>query len=94
LGAIAGCGLWILRRRDGEDGGGSVTIVLDFAGCAAHIRAMDNDQIRQRFTVLTWAVGATLGMLAALLGSMISISFQLGHVTGELSVLIGHVQLK
>jgi hypothetical protein len=53
----------------------------------------DIRDLRQRSTLLTWAMGASLGLLAALLGSMVSISFQLGHVTGQLGVLIGHVQM-
>lgn len=53
----------------------------------------DIRELRQRGTLLTWAVGALLGLVAALLGSMISISFQLGHVTGQLAVLIDHVTL-
>jgi hypothetical protein len=43
---------------------------------------------------LTWAVGITAGLMIATLGMVVSLSYQLGRISGELAVLIGHVQLK
>jgi hypothetical protein len=53
-----------------------------------------DDQIRHRFTVLTWAVGIAAALTVATLGMVVTMSYQLGHIAGELSVLISHVQLK
>jgi hypothetical protein len=55
---------------------------------------MDSDQIRHRFTVLTWAVGVAVALTIATLGMVVTMSYQLGQIAGELSVLIGHVQMK
>ena len=60
---------------------------------SAHDLEID-DQIRQRFAVLTWAVGITAALVVATLGMVVTLSYQLGHISGELSVLVGHVQLK
>jgi hypothetical protein len=53
-----------------------------------------DDQIKQRFTILTWAVGITAALVIALLGTVVNMSYQLGQIAGELSVLINHVQMK
>jgi hypothetical protein len=53
-----------------------------------------DDQIKQRFTILTWAVGIAAALTVATLGMVVTMSYQLGHIAGELTVLIGHVQLK
>lgn len=55
---------------------------------------MSDEQIQRRFTVLTWAVGITAALTIATLGMVVTMSYQLGQIAGELSVLIGHVQLK
>jgi hypothetical protein len=44
--------------------------------------------------LLTWAVGILAVLVAAMLGNLISMSFQLGHIGGELAVPIGRVALK
>jgi hypothetical protein len=54
---------------------------------------MDNE-IRQRFTILTWAVGILAALQIAMLGVVINLSYQVGQVTGELAVVINHIQLK
>jgi hypothetical protein len=46
-----------------------------------------------RFTVLTWAVGASMALTIATLGMVVTLSYQMGQIAGELSVLIGHVQM-
>lgn len=58
-------------------------------------------EIKNRFTVLTWAIGgvgalvvATLGMVFAMWQSIATISYQLGQISGELNVVINHVTLK
>jgi hypothetical protein len=48
-----------------------------------------DDQIRHRFTVLTWAAGITAGLVIATLGMVVSLSYQLGQ-----GVLISHLQMK
>jgi hypothetical protein len=60
-----------------------------------------DEQIKHRFDVLTWAIAfvaaltiAELGMVTALAVNAITLSHQLGQITGELSVLVGHVQLR
>jgi hypothetical protein len=53
-----------------------------------------DDQINRRFTVLTWAVGITAGLMVATFGMVVTMSYQLGHITGAIDVLINHVQLK
>jgi len=55
---------------------------------------MDDEQIRHRFAVLTWAVGITAALVIALLGNMITMSYQLGMINGRLDILISHVSLK
>jgi hypothetical protein len=57
------------------------------------IRA-DIHELRQRGTVLTWAVGIAVALTIATLGMVVTMSYQLGQIAGELSVLIGHVQMK
>lgn len=52
------------------------------------------DQIKHRFTVLTWAVGVTAALTIATLGMVVTMSYQLGQIAGELAVLVDHVQLK
>jgi len=51
-------------------------------------------QMDQRFTVLTWAVGVTAALTIATLGTVVTLSYQLGRIAGELGVLINHVALK
>lgn len=53
-----------------------------------------SDTERQRLTVLLWATGITAALTIAILGMIVSMSFQLGTIAGELTVLIGHVSLK
>jgi hypothetical protein len=60
-----------------------------------------DEQIRLRFDVVTWAIAfvaaltiAELGMITALAVSAITLSHQLGEITGQLGVLVSHVQLK
>lgn len=60
-----------------------------------------DDQIRQRFVVLTWAVGissgltiATLGLVLAMAYQMSTLAYQVGAVNGRLDVLIQHVEMK
>jgi hypothetical protein len=53
-----------------------------------------DDEIKHRVTVLTWAVGVTAGLTIATLGMIVTLSYQLGQIAGELAVLVGHVQLK
>jgi hypothetical protein len=55
---------------------------------------MDNEQIRHRFTVLTWAVGVSAALTIATLGMVVTMSYQLGQIAGELTVMVGHVQMK
>jgi len=52
-----------------------------------------DEQIRHRFAVLTWAVGISAALTIATLGMVVTLSYQLGQIAGELSVLIGHVQM-
>jgi hypothetical protein len=54
---------------------------------------MDDEQIRHRFTVLTWAVGVSAALTIATLGMVVTMSYQIGQIAGELAVLIGHVQM-
>ena len=54
----------------------------------------DIEQVSHRVTVLTWAVGVTAGLVIATLGMVVSLSYQLGQVAGELAVLINHVQMR
>jgi hypothetical protein len=44
-------------------------------------------------TVLTWLVGASVALTIATLGMGVTLSFQMGTIAGQLSVLIGHVQM-
>jgi hypothetical protein len=53
-----------------------------------------DEQTAHRFTILTWAVGITAGLTIATLSMVVTMSYQLGRIAGELGVLIGHVQLK
>lgn len=59
-----------------------------------------DEQLRRRFDVLTWAIAfvaaltiAELGMITALAVNAITLSHQLGEITGQLGVVISHVQL-
>jgi len=54
----------------------------------------DIEQVSHRVTVLTWAVGVTAGLVIATLGMVVSLSYQLGQVAGELAVLVNHVQMR
>jgi hypothetical protein len=51
-------------------------------------------EIRHRFAVLTWAVGISAALTVATLGTVVNLSYQMGTVAGELSVLAQHVQMK
>jgi hypothetical protein len=51
-------------------------------------------EIKNRFNVLTWAVGAVAALVVATLGMVVTMSYQLGQINGELGVLINHVALK
>jgi hypothetical protein len=53
-----------------------------------------DDEIKHRFTVLTWAVGVTAALTIATLGMVVTLSYQLGQIAGELAILVDHVQLK
>jgi hypothetical protein len=55
---------------------------------------INDAQIQHRFTVLTWAVGISAALTIATLGMVVTLSYQLGQIAGELSVLVAHVQLK
>jgi heme A synthase len=55
---------------------------------------IDDDRIKQRFTVLTWAVGISAALTIATLGMVVSMSYQLGHIAGALDVVVAHVVLK
>ena len=52
-----------------------------------------DEQIRHR-NVLTWAVGITAALTVATLGVVVTLSVQVGQISGELAVLIDHVQLR
>jgi len=53
-----------------------------------------DQEIRNRFTVLFWAVGIVAAVQIAMLGNLIAMSYQLGQINGSLSVLINHAQFK
>jgi hypothetical protein len=55
---------------------------------------IDVRELRQRTTVLTWAVGILAGLTIAILGNLVVQSYQLGQTIGRLDVLIDHVQMK
>jgi hypothetical protein len=59
----------------------------------AEIRS-DVRDLKQRATVLTWAVGVMAALTIAILGNLLAMSIQLGQTIGRLDVLIGHVTLK
>jgi hypothetical protein len=59
----------------------------------AEIRS-DVRELRQRTTVLTWAVGIIAALVIAMLGNTLTMSYQLGATIGRLDVLIDHVQLR
>lgn len=50
--------------------------------------------VDNRLTLLTWAVGLLAGLNIAVLGMVFTLSYQVGQINGQLSVLINHVQLK
>jgi type VI protein secretion system component VasF len=54
----------------------------------------DIRELRQRTTILTWAVGIIAALVIAMLGNTITMSYQLGQTIGRLDVLIDRVQLK
>jgi len=55
---------------------------------------MDEDRVRHRFDVLTWAVGVVVALTIATLGMMVTLSSQIGQIAAELNMIIGHVQMK
>ena len=50
-----------------------------------------DDQINRRFTVLTWAVGITAGLMVATFGMVVTMSYQLGIIANSLNILIGRI---
>lgn len=54
----------------------------------------DIRELRQRTTMLIWAVGIIAALVIAMLGNTITMSCQLGTVLGRLDVLIDRLQLK
>jgi hypothetical protein len=56
--------------------------------------AMSDAEIRNRFNVLTWAIGGVGALVIATLGMVVTMSSQLGQISGELAVMINHVTLK
>jgi hypothetical protein len=55
---------------------------------------IDIRELRQRTTVLTWAVGILAGLTIAILGNLVVQSYQLGQTIGRLDVLIDRVQMQ
>lgn len=55
---------------------------------------MTDTEIKNRFNVLTWAVGVIGALTVAILGMVVTMSYQLGQISGELTILINHVTLK
>lgn len=62
---------------------------------------MTDLEIENRFRILTWAIGgvgalvvATLGMVFAMWQAIANMAYQLGQISGELTVLINHAALK
>lgn len=43
--------------------------------------------------MLTWAVGVSAALTIATLGMVVTLSYQIGTIAGQLTVLISHVQL-
>lgn len=54
----------------------------------------DVHALRQRLTLLIWAVGILAGVTVAILGNLVAQSYQLGQINGRLDVLIDHVAFK
>jgi type VI protein secretion system component VasF len=54
----------------------------------------DIRELRQRTTVLIWAVGIIAALVIAMLGNTITMSYQLGQTIGRLDVLIDRVSLR
>lgn len=61
----------------------------------------DIRELRQRVTVLFWAVGITAGLTIAILGTVVqmaiqtgNLAYQVGQTNGKLDVLCNHVQMK
>lgn len=50
--------------------------------------------VDNRLTLLIWAVGMLAGLNIVVLGVLFALSYQVGQVNGQLSVLIAHAQLK
>ena len=62
---------------------------------------MNDQEVKTRFTILFWAVGIVAAVEIAILGNLISMSYQHGQTNGQLSqlnheiaTLINHVTLK
>jgi hypothetical protein len=49
---------------------------------------MDDEQIRQRFTILTWVISVTVLLAVATLLLVLMLSFQVAHLAEELSELV------
>ena len=54
----------------------------------------DIRELRQRTTMLIWAIGIIAALVIATLGNTLTMSYQLGQTIGRLDVLISHVSLK
>jgi len=55
---------------------------------------MNDTEIKPRFNILTGAIGILGGLVIAMLGTGVNISFQFGKISGQLELLINHVTLK
>jgi hypothetical protein len=53
-----------------------------------------DSEIRNRFNLLTWAVGGIGALLIITLGMVVTMTYQLGQISGELTVMLNHVTLK
>jgi hypothetical protein len=51
-----------------------------------------DSEIRNRFNLLTWAVGGIGALLIATLGMVVTMSYQLGQISGELTVMLNQIR--
>ena len=54
---------------------------------------MTDEQTSHRITLLTWAVGVSVALSLATMSMVVTLSYQVGQIAGQLGVLISHVQL-